>query len=93
MSEPGHHGILTLLRRHARIRRAGASCEFEFVGKSGKVNVYLTLSPKLLEGTLSRSVLNPFIKAYNKKVANYKLTVPAQMHVFAITVETAFKKL
>ena len=40
-----------------------------------------------------RGEIDAAIKAYNKKVANYNLTVPAQMHVFAITVETAFKKL
>ena len=34
---------------------------------SGPVNLFLTLSPTLLERCLDKSVLLPFIKAYNKK--------------------------
>lgn len=35
--------------------------------RSGPVNLFLTLSPTLLEKCLDRAVLVPFIKAYNKR--------------------------
>ena len=47
---------------------------------AGTVSLKLTLTPKLLKRSLTDAVINPFIKAYNKKMCHStpRAPVPAQ---------------
>jgi hypothetical protein len=42
--------------------------------KSGSVDLYITLTPKLLAKSLQGALINPFIKAYNKREKDQPVT-------------------